>query len=179
MCRDVNKIVKKFGFYTNPEDGSTPNVQESACSGEEGCKNLKNLELADLVTAAPGLPLEFNITLQRVLPAPGEVDPPVPEELEFGPFHLHEDGLTSWYHIGVDTTGLPLGQYSAKINYFAPIEDPVPRLLRDYNNLLLNPSTGNYVPATFLETIPSGSLIPDFNGLPATFLFDIVEAPPS
>ena len=51
------------------------------------------------------------------------------------------------------------------------------RTLYDYNQLLFNPSTGNFQPATFLETIPGGSLAEN-SGDKTSFLFDLVAPPP-
>ena len=109
--------------------------------------------------ASTGTPITFNLTLTKVLPDPTKNNPDLSNFTQtYGPFHLHEDGLTTWYHLGIDTTDLTIGQYSAEIVLLEPQVSDGERLLRDFNKFLFNPSSGNFQGAAFTEYIPDGAL---------------------
>ena len=88
-------------------------------------------------------------------------------------FHVHSDGVSSWYHVGIETAGLFTGQYKAVIE----VQEDT-RELADFNRKAFDPLTGNFNPAVFEEFVPNGSITgEDDEGAQVTFLVDILAAP--
>ena len=226
LCLDVNKEVKRSGFYSTTEDelfinddetlsdadwiitrtysdgdvvvffdvvdrfyeskinGNIGNTPPTAVSPDED-GNWKELtsDPREILTALTGKTM--TITLTRVCaelpvpttgigvcPASGDVDPHVVGPLSF---HEHSDGMTSWYHIPIETGTMLTGHYKAEI---IVDEEGTPRTLYDYNTKLFNAGSGKFVNAILGEVVPSGSITGfDETGNKVTFLFDVLEAP--
>ena len=82
--------------------------------------------------------------------------------------------MTSWYHVSIDTTDIPLGQYKVIID---DVDED--RELADFNRKIFNPNTGNFQTAVFEEFVPNGSITGnDDEGSQVTFLVNIVAPPP-
>jgi len=232
LCLDLNKEVKKVGFYSETVDDNFINDDEALSDADwditrtysDGDKvaffdgtvdrfyeskdndntgntppttttppaldedsNWKELaaDPREILTALTGK--DISITLERVC---SEIPPPIigvgascpasadvtADSTTLGPFHEHSDGVTSWYHLPIETGVLLTGQYRAIISVEEDEGDP--REVFDHNNLIFNAGTGNFQPAVFEEFTPSNSILgPDENGKQVTFLVNILEVP--
>ncbi len=177
----VNAVDRFYISLTNGNSGNTPptTTLPGVLDEDTNWKEYVGEELLAHITDKT-----IFITLTRVcseFPTPGlgvGVCPDTEKEDtadDIGPleFHVHSDGVSSWYHIGIETAGLLTGQYKAIIEVQG--ED---RELSDFNSKVFNAATGNFETAVFEEFVPNGSITGiDDEGGRVTFLVDIVEAP--